>query len=100
VAQAVLRPAVVDFIELATRSEHLELQIEETQVAAGSALAGASLGQSGVRQTLEIIILAIKKRDGKMIFAPSPEVVLEPNDTLITVGSREQLDRLEALARP
>jgi voltage-gated potassium channel len=100
VAQAVLRPAVVDFIELATRSEHLALQIEETQIAAGSSLAGISLGESGVRQTLEIIILALKKPDGKMVFAPSPDVALEPGDILITVGSREQLDRLEALARP
>jgi voltage-gated potassium channel len=98
VAQAVLRPAVVDFLELATRTEHLELQIEETQVAAGSALAGHTLKDSGLRQRLEILILAIKRSSGKMLFAPSPETILEPGDTLIIVGSRHQLDLLERLA--
>jgi len=40
VAMAVLRPNVVDFIELATRSDYLELQIEESRIEEGSALAG------------------------------------------------------------
>src|SRR5262249_14655172 len=60
VTQAVLRPTVLDFIELATRTEHLELQIEETQVSAGSQLAGANLSASRLRQDLGLIIVAIK----------------------------------------
>ena len=99
VAQAVLRPAVMDFIELATKSEHLELQIEETEIAAGSSLAGQSLKDSAVRQDLGIIIVAIKKPGGRMIFNPEPAIILEPGDLLITLGHRQQLDRLEKLAR-
>jgi voltage-gated potassium channel len=98
VAQAVLRPAVVDFIELATRTEHLELQIEETQVAPGSRLAGAVLKDSRLRQEMGIIIVAIKKQAGQMVFNPPPEVVLEAGDILITLGNRRQLDELEKLA--
>src|SRR5262245_45323469 len=60
VAQAVLRPAVVDFIELATRTEHLELQIEEAQVAPRSRLANLTLRQSKLRKELGVIIVAIK----------------------------------------
>jgi len=100
VAQAVLRPAVMDFIELATTSEHLELQIEETEIAAGSGLAGQSLKDSAVRQDLGIIIVAIKKPGGRMIFNPEPAIILEPGDLLITLGHRQQLDRLEKLAQP
>jgi voltage-gated potassium channel len=99
VAQAVLRPAVMDFIELATKSEHLELQIEETEIAAGSSLTGQSLKDSAVRQDLGIIIVAIKKPGGRMIFNPEPAIILEPGDLLITLGHRQQLDRLEKLAR-
>jgi voltage-gated potassium channel len=95
VAQAVLRPAVMDFIELATRGEHLELQIEETEVAAGSSLAGTILKDSGLRQDLGIILVAIKKPDGKMVFNPPPEAIIEPHDLLISLGPRHQLDRLE-----
>src|SRR5262249_30836357 len=38
VAQAVLRPAVMDFIELATQTEHVDLQIEETRIGEQSKL--------------------------------------------------------------
>jgi len=99
-ALAVLRPNVMDFIELATRSDYLELQIEEVRVEKGSALAGRALKDSRVRQDLGIIIVAIRKPDGKMGFNPAPDVAMEPGDVLITLGHRDQLDRLEALARP
>jgi voltage-gated potassium channel len=99
VAQAVLRPNAMDFIELATQSAHLELQIEEVEVRSGSPLVGQSLKVSPIRSELGIIIVAIKKPDGKMVFNPPPEGVLETGDLLITLGHRQQLDRLEALAR-
>jgi voltage-gated potassium channel len=99
VAQAVLRPNVLDFIELATTSEHLELQMEETAVGPGSRLAGRALKDSQLRQDLGIIIVAIKKAQGGMVYNPAPYVVIEEGDLLITLGHRQQLDRLEELAR-
>jgi voltage-gated potassium channel len=97
-AQAVLRPAVVDFIELATRTEYLDLQIEETEIAAQSLLAGKSLQESKVRQELGVIIVAIKKAQGHMVFNPPGDAVMERGDLLITLGNRHQLDQLERLA--
>ncbi len=98
VAQAVLRPNAMDFIELATRTGHLELQIEEVEVRPQSALVGRSVKASPIRSELGIIIVAIKKPQGKMAFNPAPEAVLEAGDLLITLGHRQQLDRLEAMA--
>jgi voltage-gated potassium channel len=99
VAQAVLRPNVLDFIDLATRTEHLELQIEETLIGAGSPLAGSAVGDSRLRQDLGVIVVAIKKQGGKMVYTPTPDVKIEAGDTLIALGRRDQLDRLEARAR-
>ncbi len=98
VAQAVLRPSVVDFIELATRSEHLDLQIEEVAIGAGSRFAGQSVKDSGIRYDLGIIIVAIKKPQGRMVFNPASQVVIEPGDVLITLGDRKSLDRLAQMA--
>lgn len=98
VAQAVLRPNAMDFIELATRTGHLELQIEEVEVGAGSALVGRLIKASPIRSELGIIIVAIKKPGGKMSFNPSPDTTLEAGDVLITLGHRQQLDRLEDMA--
>jgi voltage-gated potassium channel len=99
VAQAVLRPTVMDFIELATRSEHMELQIEEIEVQTGARLAGKPLRDSGIRQELGIIIVAIKKPHGTMVFNPEGDVAIEPGDLLITLGHRDKLDRLEEMTK-
>jgi voltage-gated potassium channel len=99
VAQAVLRPSVVDFIELATRSEHLDLQIEEVTIQPGSRFAGRTVKDSGIRYDLGIIIVAIKKPAGGMVFNPASQVVIEAGDVLITLGHRQGLDRLASLAR-
>jgi voltage-gated potassium channel len=88
----------MDFLELATRSQHLELQIEETAIAATSALAGKSLDDSRIRRDLGIIVVAIKKPNGTMAFNPEGGAVLEAGDLVITLGHRQQLDRLELLA--
>jgi voltage-gated potassium channel len=99
-AHAVLRPAVVDFIELATKTEHLELQIEETVIRPGSRLVGKTLSDSRVRQDLGLIILAIKKAGGPMVYTPPGEAVMDAHDTLISLGRRQQLDQLDRLAAP
>jgi len=98
-AQAILRPSVVDFIELATASEHLALQIEEIRIAADSVLAGKNLIDSGIRQSMGIIIVGIKESDGKMTFNPPPDKNIEPNSVLIILGERPAISKLEKIAR-
>jgi voltage-gated potassium channel len=51
-AQAILRPSVVDFIEIAAARENLELQIEEITIEANSEIVGKSLVDSGIRQSM------------------------------------------------
>jgi voltage-gated potassium channel len=100
VAQAVLRPTVVDFIELATRTEHIELQLEEARIDPKSSLVGTNLKDSRLRSELKIIIVAIKKNAGHMVFNPDPDVLLEAGDILLAIGHKDQLKRLEMLANP
>jgi voltage-gated potassium channel len=97
-AHAILRPTVVDFIELATRTEHLDLQIEEVQLTNRSKLVGAMLKDSRIRQDQGIVIVAIKKATGHMVYNPQSDTVFEAGDILIVLGNREQLDELERLA--
>src|SRR5207245_10615313 len=56
VAQAVLRPTVLDFLELATHTEHFDLQIEEARLTARSPLTGSSLMDSRLRADLKVIV--------------------------------------------
>jgi voltage-gated potassium channel len=98
VAMAVLRPAVVDFIELATGAEHLDLQIEQTLIHRGSKLAGLTLHASGLRQDLGVTVVAIKDAKGNLAPNPPGDAVMTPGDTLITLGARQSLDRVAVLA--
>ncbi len=93
-AQAVLRPTVVDFIELASKHEHVELQLEEMQITEKSPLAGCNLRDSRIRQDMKIIIVAVKKKSGHMVFNPDPDSQLEVGDILIAIGPRGSLDQL------
>lgn len=95
VVQAVLRPNVLDFIDLATSSQQLELQLEEAKILPGSPLAGVTLAAAKLRDELRIVVVAIKRAGGKMIYAPAADDRLEAGDTLIVLGPRAQLDVLE-----
>lgn len=94
-AQAILRPAVVDFIELAVHDQSIELQLEEITVRKPSRFIGISLKNSGIRQYLGLIIVAIKKAAGEMVFNPSPDSTIELDDTLIALGEKKNLSDLE-----
>lgn len=98
VAHAVLRPTVVDFIDLATRTEHLDLQIEETRLASWSSLVGRTLQEGMLREKFGVIIVAIKKTSGQMVYNPPGSAVLEGGDIIIALGKRQQLDELDKIA--
>jgi voltage-gated potassium channel len=100
VAHAMLKPTVVDFIELATRTGHIELQMEESRIADNSPLAGCKLRESRLRADLHVIIVAIKNKEGEMLFNPDPETILRAGDILVAMGHKEQLQMLEDLANP
>ena len=97
-AHTVLKPAVVDFIEYATKSGHIDLQIEEITIQQGSGLAGNTLDQCGIGRELGIIIVAIKQQSGEMKFNPTFRTTIEAGDTLIAVGETSKLEVLEAMA--
>jgi len=96
-AQSILRPNVVDFIEVATGSEHMDLQMEEITIPPHSAFAGETLVSSGFRKEIGVIIVGIKKAHGKMIFNPHSQAKIEGGDTLIVLGEPHSIAKLEDL---
>ncbi|GBE37129.1 voltage-gated potassium channel Kch [bacterium BMS3Bbin07] len=99
IAQTVLKPAVVDFLEFATRSGNLELQMEEIPVEGGSLIAEKTIHEAGVGRELGVIVVAIKRKDGDMKFNPVHNTLIKAGDTLIAIGETEKLKALEKLAK-
>ena len=98
IAHTVLKPAVVDFIEFATKSGNIDLQIEEINIKEGSQLVGQSLDQCGFGKELGIIIVAVKQKSGEMKFNPTSHTVIDIGDTLIAVGETSKLKIIEDMA--
>ncbi|MCX7794343.1 MAG: potassium channel protein [Thermodesulfovibrionales bacterium] len=98
IAHTVLRPTVVDFLEFATRSEHIEIQIEEIPVRKDSWLAGKTIGESDIGRGIGAIIIGIKRSDGSMKFNPTSQTRIEDGDTLIVLGEAPRLLMLEKMA--
>jgi len=94
IVQALLRPTVYDFVDMATQHGGLELMFEEIVLGGDSSLHGVALMDSRIRQDYDVIVIAIKKASGRMVFNPGPNVEVEKQDVLITLGSRKQLDNL------
>lgn len=96
VAQALLKPTVVEFIEKATTGRNDELQIEEHPIAEDSKLVGQSLKDIGMRESYNLIPVAVKRTGERMIFNPPLELILEAGDILVTMG---ELGNLQAFSK-
>jgi len=97
-AHFLIRPAVADFMELAVHGRSLELQMEEVRIESGSVLVGQTLIDSAVRRRLDLLIVAIKRASGEMVFNPRPHEVMNMGDTLIVLGSPDNLAELDRIA--
>jgi voltage-gated potassium channel len=95
IVQTALRPTVVDFMQLATSSDYMDLSMEQVHVHADSPLAGVSLINAGIRQKFGVIIVGIKRGSGEMEFNPAPEAVIAPGDELVVLGRPQSVKELE-----
>lgn len=99
-AHRIIRPTVTNFLDLAFAHARKDIQMEEIPVSEKSRLTNIPLKDSGIRQDFNLIIIAIKKPDGTMLFNPSFEAALMPDDTVIAVGEEENLQKLEKILNP
>lgn len=99
-AQRVVRPTVTNFLDLALARHHKEIQMDEIPVSNASPLNGVMLKDSGIRQNYNLIIIAIKTSNDRMLFNPSFETRIDAGDTVIAVGEPSNLNKLQAELNP
>jgi voltage-gated potassium channel len=96
-AEVLKRPTVVDFIDIAMANRKLGLAMEEARVGDRSTLVGKNLIDSHLRQNYGVIIVAIKKTSGEMIYNPLPSEKLDAGDTIVVIGKKEDLKRMSEI---
>ena len=97
-AGMLLRPNVVDFLELVTHRGNRDLCIEEIEIKERSPFEGITIGEVRQRYHIGANILAIKsKMDNRIIANPDNQVSIEKGDLLIILGTKDQLHDLDSL---
>lgn len=85
-ARSLVSPSILDHIDLSP-----DTSLEEIKMPAG--FIGKSLRQLRMRQEYGANVVGIKRGD-KVNTMPGPDDILQPNDTLIIIGTDEGLSRL------
>jgi voltage-gated potassium channel len=97
-ASLATQPLVVDFLDIVTRGERgIEFRLEEFDVPEDSFIAGHTIGELGIGEKTGAMILATRNKEGTFDTTPSANDRLRAGDTLIVLGAREQIARLEQL---
>ncbi len=84
IANGILRPAVVDFVEVANKG--VDLEMDQLVVAAGSDLIGKTLSKLSLPSRIGAMVVAVRRADGEAVYNPGASLQLAVGDTLILVG--------------
>jgi voltage-gated potassium channel len=94
-----VRPAAVTFLDMMLRERDKAFRVDEVEVGPGSALAGKSVGASGVRDKRESLLVAVKREGGPgYLFNPPDDAVLRERDVLVFITTPDSRKELEARA--
>jgi voltage-gated potassium channel len=96
-ANLVLKPHVTAFLDAVTTATGPDLHMAEIEVPDTSTHAGKTIREIRVRHETGAIIIAMRKRDGTFDTTPEPDVRIDPGDVLVSVGTADELRRLEDL---
>jgi voltage-gated potassium channel len=92
-ARALLKPAIADFMDSIV-AENLDLVFEEVAIENNSVYAHKKLKDTNIRAELDLVIVAIRRKNGEMLFQPSGETVIDEGDLLIAIGRAESMVKL------
>ncbi len=98
-SQAILRPAMLDFIEITTGHQSLELRMEELYIHDTAPVVGKTLEASDLRKRYGLIVVAIMKETGQMVFNPVASYVIQSGDKLIALGEEKNLTAFAQVCR-
>jgi voltage-gated potassium channel len=98
-ASMALRPNVVDYMDVMSKSGVTELEVEEMVVGEQSRLAGRRLGKTLADGEVGATVIAINGIDGTSRVRPTGKEVIYPGDRLIILGAKHDLTAASELIR-
>jgi voltage-gated potassium channel len=104
IASVILRPSVMDFLDVVVDGGDITMRLEEVHVGVRSPMVGCALRESGIGRETGAIIIGIQSADGqprvdRSAGASIASVVIVEGDVLIALGDEGHLQSLKAFAR-
>jgi voltage-gated potassium channel len=85
-------PSAVEFAELVTRRSSLAIEMEEVPVKSRGPLDGLSLRDADIGRRTGVMVIAVKRADGRVEFPPGGDEPFAAGDTAVLLGRRSNLD--------
>ncbi|NIM89485.1 MAG: potassium channel protein [Candidatus Aminicenantes bacterium] len=96
IAQGLIRPTLVDFVDLIIRRKEIALSMEEFVVKKESPVTNRSLNECNIRRKANVIVVALKKPGEELVFNPPPGLKIETGDTLLVLGDNQAIGLFES----
>lgn len=91
--RALIKPAIADFMDSIV-AKNLELVFEEIPVGKSSPFLDVELRETGISGKLDVLVVAIRRQNGQMIFNPAAETRIREKDLLIVIGPAESVKKM------
>jgi len=96
IAASILRPSVVDFLQLSVPGRESEVDLEEIRISRESPAAGLTIA-AVERENPRLRIVAMRRDDKPLEMIPASETQIKPGDLLVVIGESDSLKRLASL---
>jgi voltage-gated potassium channel len=96
-AQSLLRPHVVQFLDFTTKDVGEDIAIEQVRVSGASEMVSKTIKEMQLRKEVGVIVMAIRRESGEMVFNPPADTAVQGGDYLIVMGRPGNLRTLETL---
>lgn len=92
-AAIITRPSTVELLELVAGKSIMDVEVDEVTIPAASPLIGKTVLAAETRRKHGLLVVAVKRAHGAMIFNPDAEFVFETLDTVIVMGKPGDISR-------
>ncbi|WP_103065706.1 MULTISPECIES: TrkA family potassium uptake protein [unclassified Petrotoga] len=91
------RPNIVSFLETIIHTPEKDLQLEEVDIPKNSWVIGKSLKEIALPDKVDMIVIAVRKKDNNSIFNPKANTIIEEGDVIIVLGEDSKIKRLREI---
>lgn len=99
-ASVILRPRVLNFLDIIMHDHQLALRLEEIDVLENSPFVGKSIRDLRIRERTGAMVIAFQRPNQSIQVNPPAESILEAGDHIIVMGNDSQVEQLNSLANP